>query len=255
MHAEQRRNLILDILKNKKFISVNELSKALNVSKTTIRSDLHFLESQKLIERYHGGAKIIQPHQDLPIEKSFLLRERENSEKKREIAKKAISLINENDTIILDSSSTCFELAKLLKESKKRLTVLTNGLKTADLLRENLNITVVIIGGIIKNNSNAIESLLGAEMLSKFNIDKFFVSAYGVSLENGFSDFNLYEIELKKLMLNISRKNIALIDSTKFNRSSSLSFAKLTDVAAIVTDKNLKKSILKEYNKKVEIIS
>lgn len=81
------------------------------------------------------------------------------------------------------------------------------------------NITTVIIGGILKNTSNAIESTLGAGIIRNLNINKLFISAYSFSLEHGLSDFNLYEVELKKLMIENIQKRYALIDSSKLEKT------------------------------------
>ncbi|WP_042221939.1 DeoR/GlpR family DNA-binding transcription regulator [Oceanobacillus manasiensis] len=254
MFAEKRRKLILELLQEKESISVNELAESLNVSLPTVRADLDFLDKERKLERTHGGAILINAALKGPREQSYDTREKINIEKKKEIANKAYELIGNSECIILDSSTTCFELATLLKETDKELTILTNGFKTANILRENLNLTVVIIGGIIRKNSNAMEGLLGEEVFKKLNVDKVFFSSYGVSVENGFSDFNLYEIELKKKMLNASSKKLALIDSTKFNMSSIASFADLNDVSTIITDKELDSPVLDHYKNYTNIV-
>lgn len=254
MFAEKRRRRILDILKEEESISVNELAHSLNVSLPTVRSDLNLLQKENKLERTHGGAVLVNPSPKTPHEQSYDTREKLNIHQKREIATKAYSLIQDSECIILDSSSTCFELAKLLENSELEITVLTNGFKTADLLRENLNLTVILIGGIIRKKSNAIESLLGEEIFDKINIDKVFFSSYGVSSKNGFSDFNLYEVELKKKMLQVSNQNIALIDSSKFNNSSISSIAKIGDVSTIITDKDIDPFILNKYKKHTNFI-
>jgi len=254
MFAEERRKSIVSILNERESISVNELAKILNVSKTTIRSDLKYLEYKQVINRTHGGATLISSNRNDYKEVSYDLREKTNIESKQEIAKKAYNLIEVNDTIILDSSSTCFELASLLKNSQKEITVLTNGLKTASLLRNNLCITVIVIGGIIRKNSNAIESLLGVEIFNKINIDKVFFSSSGVSPESGFSDFNLYEIELKRKMLQVAKNKYALIDSSKFDLVSSSNFANLNDVTMLITDKKIDSKTFKKYSSHIKIM-
>ncbi|WP_018664296.1 DeoR/GlpR family DNA-binding transcription regulator [Heyndrickxia acidiproducens] len=254
MFVEERRKVILDILKEKKSVSVREMSNVLNVSLPTIRSDLDHLEKEKLLIRTHGGAVLdVHSNQDY-TEQSFETRTKINIEKKQNIASKAIGMIHPKDCIILDSSSTSYGLAKLLRNTKENITVLTNGINIASLLKENLNLTVIIIGGILSGKSNAVQGLLGQEILDKMNVDKVFFSAYGVSIEHGFSDFNLYESELKRRMLNSSFKKIALMDSTKMNKYSSSSFAKLSDVSMIITDNDIDPSILKEYSQYVNIV-
>src|SRR5690625_2519132 len=153
MFAEKRRQIILELLKEKESISVNDLAKSLNVSLPTVRSDLDFLHNESKLERTHGGAVLIKSNPKVPQEQSYDIREKINIEKKKEIAYKAYSFIEDLDCIIIGSSSTCYELAKLLKNSEKEVTVLTNGFKTASILQDNLYLTTVVIGGIIRKNS------------------------------------------------------------------------------------------------------
>src|SRR5699024_9288625 len=153
----------------------------------TIRSDLNYLDQQGLLIRTHGGATIIKKQNHLSIEKDYSFRERKNHEEKKEIAKQAVNYIHDGECIILDASSTCYELAHLLKNTKLRLTILTNGLKTADLLKDNPNVTLILIGGIVKGSSNAIEGLLGTEILNKVHVDCGFFSGHAFDLKEGLS--------------------------------------------------------------------
>ncbi|HFI0083694.1 TPA: hypothetical protein ACGO1A_000016 [Streptococcus suis] len=109
------------------------------------------------------------------------------------------------------------------------------------------NITTVIIGGILKNTSNAIESTLGAGIIRKLNINKLFISAYSFSLEHGLSDFNLYEVELKKLMIENIQKRYALIDSSKLEKNSSVSFATPHQIDYLLTDNGISSDLLAKY--------
>lgn len=105
----------------------------------------------------------------------------------------------------------------------------------------------MLIGGVVKQTSNAIESTLGAEILKKINISKLFISAHSFSIENGLSDFNLYEVELKKLMLAATTVHFALVDSSKLEKTSSISFADWNQITYLVTDNNINPSVLQQY--------
>lgn len=127
-------------------------------------------------------------------------------------------MIEDEDCICLDASSTCYELAKLLFYSDKKITVLTSGLRTANLLKESDRLTVIIIGGIVKAKSNAVEGNLSSSLIQTFNIRYFFTSSYAISINEGLSDFSLNEANLKNELIRSSLKTIALIDHTKFIR-------------------------------------
>ena len=247
MYPEERHRKILDILSHKKNISVKELSQELNVSLVTIRSDLAILANKNLVNRSHGGARIVDSSNIFP-QSSYNFRSKKNYDLKEEIAKKAISFINPNECIVIDASSTAYELSKLINLANFRLTVITNGLMTAELLKDNPNITTILIGGVLKGKSNAIESTLGADILSKMNINTLFTSAQSFNLIDGLSDFNLYEGELKKLMVKQVDQVIALVDSTKLETTSVSTFLKAEEIDVFITDSKIEPDILERYS-------
>src|SRR5699024_6016925 len=130
----------------------------------------------------------------------------------------------------------CYELAKLLFNSDLKLTILTNGLKSAELLKNNPNITLILIGAVVKGSSTAIEGLRGTDILSKINVDSIFVSAHAFNLSDGLSDFNLHEVELKRKMVDVSSNVFALIDSSKIEKNSIATFATDKQITTLFTD-------------------
>ncbi|EUJ28189.1 DeoR/GlpR family DNA-binding transcription regulator [Listeria cornellensis] len=236
MFANQRRSEILHRVQEQKTVSVNELSEKLNVSAATVRADLNSMEKQGLLTRTHGGAMMKEKDD---IDKKYAVREKKHRSEKQRIAAAAFEYIEDDQCIILDASTTCFELAKFIKESTKRLTIVTSGLTTATMLKENPNLTVIIIGGIVRSGSNSIEGLIGHELLKKVNVDILFTSAYALNASDGLTDFSLYEVELKREMVATARKTIALVDNSKIDKSSIATFAKIEDIELLVTDQAL----------------
>lgn len=249
MYTDQRREKILSILQDQESVSVNELTELLQVSRATIRSDLNYLDQNNLLVRTHGGAMRSKEDEILKIDKNYDVRKQKNLAEKSEIAERALTYIESGECIILDASSTCYELAKLIDKSNLKLTILTNGLRTASLLKENFNLTVILIGGVVKGSSNAVEGLLGIEILKKLNIDTLFTSAYAISSSGGLSDFNLYEVELKKKMVEVAARTIALVDSSKFEKKSIATFAQLDQLDMLITDQNISPEVKKTYEK------
>lgn len=253
MFASERRKQIIKLLHENNAISVNEVAKKLNVSKPTIRSDFDYIvENHKNIERTHGGLVLL--NDDFRYTK-YDDRRAINILQKQAIAKEAFSLIENKTTLLLDSSSTCYELAQLLVESDLQVTVITNGLYTGMLLKENPNLTVILIGGILKPRSNTTQDEFDSGVFNYFNIDIYFFSASSVSFNSGFTDYNIYEIKSKRDYITKSRKSVALIDSSKINAPSNSSFAKLEDVSLMITDSNISKDDLLSFKSRIDIRS
>lgn len=137
----------------------------------------------------------------------------------------------------MDASTTVLELAVSLKETEKKLTIINNGLRTAIELKENPNISVIMIGGIARKGSMGLEGLIGIDILNKINIDVMFTSASGFTINEGLTDFNVYEVELKNEMGQHADKVIALLDHTKIGISSISSFASVDQLDTIITDR------------------
>ncbi|MCM3717749.1 DeoR/GlpR family DNA-binding transcription regulator [Fictibacillus phosphorivorans] len=243
--APERRKLIMDKLYQNQRVTVKELSEEIKVSEATLRTDLTKMEEDGLLKRTHGGAILIDI---IDSETNFSSREKRNKDEKCAIAKKAVELVSNGQCIMLDASSTALELARTLKDMPIRLTVVTSGINTALELNEHPDITVILLGGIVKRGSYSLEGSLGINILKQINIDLMFTSANGFSLESGLTDFSVYEVELKKAMVNASHKVIALLDHTKINKNSIASFASIDQIDTIITDFK----ITDDYAKKLE---
>jgi len=249
MFTEERQQKIISIVNEHQSISVNNLTDMLGFSPATIRSDLNELSKKGLLVRTHGGATAIKNQKkEAPSYENFGAREKENHAEKVDIAKKAINLINEDTCIILDASSTAFELAKLINTSSIRLMVITNGIKTANLLKNNTLVTTILIGGALRGNSNAIEGTLGVGILKEVNIDTAFLSAHAFNLKDGMTDFNLYEVELKKKFIEEIDMIFAMIDHTKLNQTSTASFASPSQINTLITNiEKVDSTLINEY--------
>lgn len=247
---DERLESILEIVNKNNSVSVEHLQKTLRVSGATIRGYLRELSREGKIRRTHGGVESVGVTETtseggLPaFESRFLTRKHE----KASIAATCYNLIDDNDCIALDASSTCYYLGQKLVEGKKRLTVVTNGIHLAQLLHFNPMLQVILIGGTIGVQNNT-EGTLGVDVLRKLNLRKCMFSGYGISAQNGVTDFSLAEIELKKYLLAVASTNIILVDSSKFGVVSVGSFSDLTNVDMVVTDQGLPSETAAEYQK------
>ena len=244
--AQERHKMILDKLAQQSSVTIKELASSLNVSEATLRTDLTKLEQQNLLRRTHGGAILVDPNE---LDTSFSTRQMKNKDEKVAIAKAAMKTILNNQCIMLDASSTALELAHQLKDSPYRLTVVTSGLKVAMELNDSPQITVILLGGIVKQGSCSLEGTLGAEILNKIHVDQLFTSANGFSEEAGFTDFSFYEVELKKRMVKAATKTTVLLDHTKIDRNSIAAFAEITDIDTFITDQPVSDKYLELFKK------
>lgn len=247
MLAIERKKFILKYLEEHGNITTNEVCRLLSVSPATARNDLNSLEKEKLILKTHGGASSLEPERPAMIAAyAFAERQQVNRAEKEAIADEAVKLIEDNQCIILDASSTSLTLAKKLSKFN-RLIVVTNGIYTTLELKDMPNITVIFIGGIVTKKSGSVEGLLGKGLLSNINADLAFVSARGFTLEEGLTDFNIYEAELKAEMLKHSKKCIALLDSSKLDTTSTANFCNADKIDMLITDAGADLQVLEKY--------
>lgn len=236
MMADERRSYLIDYLTKHQRATVKELSVRLQVSEATLRTDLNVLEDEGVVRRIHGGA-VLADHQHGPAPAySFTAREKRNPDLKAAIGRKAMEFVQEGQCILIDASTTALELAKCLKRTPIRLTVVTSGVYTALELKENPMIHVILIGGVLQMGSGAIEGTLGTDILDKIKADQLFTSPAGFKPDSGLTDFNVYEVELKRKMVNATDRVIALMDSTKFGVGSIASYADTPRIQTLITD-------------------
>jgi DeoR family transcriptional regulator of aga operon len=241
-----RRIKILELLKINGQVNVNDLSESLGVTGVTIRNDLAKLEKKRVLIRARGGAIKIEQNN---IDEDYPLSDKQKKHlfEKREIGKRAAELIEESNTIIIDSGSTTYELAKNLKKFND-LTVITNALNVATILAEYSNINVIVPGGMLKKNSVSLVGILAEKGFKDYFCDKLFLGVDGFDLDFGISTPNPEEAHLNQIMIEISKEVIVVTDSSKFQRRGFAFIAPVNKINTVVTDKG----ILPENKNKLE---
>lgn len=229
---EERLDRIASLVAERRRVSVAELSSLFNVSAVTIRNDLSELERRGLLMRTHGGALAISQSR---AELSFDVRERLQREEKARIGQAAASMIHDGDAIALDASTTALQVAKRIKD-RRELTVVTNGIRIALEFMDSPHITVVMPGGFLRRDAVSLVGELGEEVLAKFNVQKGFFGAKGVTLEEGLTDVDSYEVQLKRAMARAAKEVIAIVDHTKWGQVGFASFVSIDQVDCIITD-------------------
>jgi DeoR family transcriptional regulator of aga operon len=240
MNTINRRVKILEVLNSEGQVTVSELSKKFNVSEVTIRNDLSHLAGKELLIKTRGGGLKAQR---VGIDQHLNDKAKINSKEKQAIGKKAAELINENDTIIIDSGTTTIEIAKNLSRIKN-LTVITNALNIASQLIQD-EIKVIVLGGILRTASLSLTGPIGENSIKNFYCDKCFLGVDGIDSQSGIYTPNLEEAHLNRMMINASKEVIIVTDSNKFKRKSFAHIAPITKVNMIVTDSKIPEDELK----------
>src|ERR1035438_10429157 len=170
MMAEERRTQILQIVRSAGRVRGNGLARRFNTSAVTIRSDLNELHQRGLVLRSHGGAVLPDT-----ILRESPVHERLNthSDEKRRIGAAAATLINNGETIILDSGTTTLEIARQIKK-KQGLQIITNGVNIAAELLDARDAQVFIVGGTVRGESASISGHFAEGMFEQFSADKLF---------------------------------------------------------------------------------
>ena len=231
-----RHQKILKLLAGKENVSVSELSSLLNVSEVTIRTDLNSLAKQGKVDRLHGGAHLVEER--VRQEYSFQTRKSLNAQIKQKIGELASSYVYSSDSVLFDSSTTVLALAHAIRnrEELKDVTVIPTGIWTAIELMGCNNINVLLPGGYLRHTSGSITGLSTNDFFNGLIIQKAFLGAWGISSENGLTDTNLLEIELKRFIVSRAKEVIILVDGSKFNQTGLSSFAELNQISMIITD-------------------
>jgi DeoR family fructose operon transcriptional repressor len=250
----ERHLRILDMLKQSRTITVKQLCDALEASEATIRRDLATLELEGKLERTHGGA-ILTGHTTLTIEDSYNQKETMFEAQKQAIAAKAFERLNDFDSIVLDAGTTTLELARLIGQSNLHLTVITNSTTVSSVIAQNPHVELIAVGGKVRLNVLAAVGHLAIEFLRRFNVNKAFVAANGVSLDSGLTTPDLDEAEVKRAMLGCANERYVLADHSKFNRVALCQIAPLSMVDVIITDSGIDPSLLEAFdNNDIELI-
>jgi DeoR/GlpR family transcriptional regulator of sugar metabolism len=226
-----RHDEILTIVSHLRSVTVQELTERLRVSEVTIRKDLALLEERGNILRTRGGARLAE---DRALLRTIQIRRGERRAGKERIAAKAKEFVSEDDTMYLDSGSTCALFAGTLVDMNLR--VVTNSLDAMNILANAPGISLLSTGGSYRKEAGSFIGPLAMGTLSGFRFGSCFVGTTGISPSGTFSSQNIVEAELKARALKASRRRIILADSAKFGRDAFAVFARPGEVDILITD-------------------
>lgn len=241
MPFHEREDKILNILLGQDHITVNELSEKLFVSKPTLRRDLIKLEKKGFIIRTHGGVSLIKNSADTKI--PFFLREQEQNSAKSVIAQKALSFIHDGDTIMLDGTTSAYNIVPYLADFKN-LIIITSSAKSSLVLGQ-MGINNICTGGRMITKSFSYVGDEAVNTINNYNADILFFSCRGLSADGKLSDNSIEENLVRKAMIHRTKKKIFLCDSSKIGKIYLNNLCDLSDIDEIICETAVPQTISK----------
>jgi DeoR/GlpR family transcriptional regulator of sugar metabolism len=236
----ERRNKILKLLDKVDQISVSELAARLKVSSVTIRNDLNFLESEGLLRRVHGAA-VMRDADDIDNRMGI------NYEKKLRIAKKVAEIVNEGETVLIESGSVNALLAREL--IRKDVTIITTNIYIGRQFRKEEFTRIIILGGLYQHESESLVGKITKTCIDQVNYDKAFIGIDGYTSKNGFTIRDLLRAEISTYIIKNSADVFIISDSSKFGKAELTNICYLSDIHHIATDNEIDKLFINEFRK------
>ena len=251
--TSERREQIIQRLRQQGSVQVNDLSAGYGVSTVTIRNDLAFLEKQGIAVRAYGGALICEgngaAHEPSVEDKSAL-----NTGVKRSIAQAAVELIKPGHRIILDSGTTTYEIARMLRQHAEVI-VMTNGMNVANALLEADGVELLMTGGHLRRQSQAFYGDQAEQSLQNYHFDMLFLGVDAIDTDRGVSTHNEDEARLNRSMCEVAERIIVVTDASKFNRSSLHKIIDTPRIDMIITDEGIPAESLQELQRsRIEVV-
>jgi DeoR/GlpR family transcriptional regulator of sugar metabolism len=227
-----RQIQILQLVERNQRISVGDICTTFNVSTATARRDLDALASEGKVQRVHGGA--ISSNQTQP-EQPILQRQREQADEKIRIGQVAAALVQDGETVFLGSGTTVLEVARSLR-GRRNFTVITNSLPVINTLAGIEGITVICLGGMVRDSELSFIGHIAEQTLAEVRADKVFIGTRAISLEYGLTHEYLPETMTDRAILKAGKEIVVLADHTKFGHAATVLLAPLERIHTIVTD-------------------
>jgi DeoR family transcriptional regulator, fructose operon transcriptional repressor len=227
----ERHQHILEYAIKNGVARTKELALEFGVHEMTVRRDMEFLEQQGMLKRVHGGARIVKEASE---EVAYSLRAAQRTLEKQRIARAALELIQDGDTIAIDSSTTGLALVRML--AARHIHALITGLDAANILASN-GVPFTLMGGLYHSPARSFVGSVFSAGLKRFHPDKVFFSSKGFTPQHGFTDAHLPEVEAKELLIEASAQKIALLDGSKFGSRAANQIIAMEAVDMIITEK------------------
>lgn len=238
----ERQTQILDILGDKKKITVLELAELLNVSDVTVRKDLSVLEEKGLLKREHGFAAL--PESD-DVSTRLLF----NYETKRRIAHRAMTTIRDGETVMIESGSCCALLAEEIVTNRRDVTIITNSVYIATFTKDKIGARIILLGGEFQRESQVMIGPLVKSSAANFFVEKFFMGTDGFN-ERGAMSGDLMRAQAVRDMAQNTRRTIILTESKKFSQVGVVPLLTYKEINEIYTDEEISNEMSKSLSEK-----
>lgn len=238
--AVERRNSITKLVATNSRASVMGLADLFEVSPETIRRDLSALESQRVLQRVHGGA-IRLSAEEVPIQDRIPLRR----EEKERIARAAVTELPRSGAILIEGGDTLVHLAAALPRGRK-LIVVTNACYIAEMLADTPAFTVLMVGGRVRRTTHACVDNWALESLRGLNVDVGFFGTNGISTSRGLTTPDPAEAAAKREMLFAAQRRVLLADHTKVGAVSLCKYGEVSDIDVLISDVGLSQELAEE---------
>ncbi len=248
----ERRRRICELLQKRGGVTVLALARRFATSTVTIRADLSTLERAGVLVRSHGGALLRREDDDQPLAVKKTLH---HAEKVR-IAKRAVALIQDGETVIIDSGTTTAELAEQIRDSSlQSINVITNALNVAMILANAPMVRLIMPGGILRRESNSLSGHIGEAALAELRADRVFLGADAIDPAIGVMTPHLPEAQLNLKMIEIARQVIAVADASKLQRHNISLIAQVEQIDILITDSSAPAEAVEELRRRgVEVL-
>jgi DeoR family transcriptional regulator, ulaG and ulaABCDEF operon transcriptional repressor len=234
MHERERHRIILSLVQERPVATIQDLMELTEASEATIRRDIAALHVQGRLRRVRGGAEALHPQQISPLAaKPFRVSEGENTAKKRAIAREAVALCHDGDAIIINGGTTTFQMVHYL--STRRMQVFTNSFAIAEHLIKHSKNQVMLPGGSVYRDQSIILSPFDNDVTRNFYARRMFMGAQGIGTL-GVMEQDALIIQAEQKLINQADELVLMVDSTKFQRRSSLILCPLNRVSTLITD-------------------
>jgi DeoR/GlpR family transcriptional regulator of sugar metabolism len=255
MNGVERQNKIVELVLQHGQVEIALICDEFGVSEMTARRDLNDLDRKGLLRRVHGGAIA---NLGRSYEPSFLTRAVKNQEAKIAIGHKAAELVYDGDSIALDVGTTTLEIVPGLK-GKRNLTIVTSCLqiatKVVDQISLEIDARLILTGGIVRPRELSMVGPIPEQVYQDLHVDKAFIGIGGITLEDGLTEFNIEDTQIKRMMIRSAREKIVVVDGAKFGVTSFASVAPLSAIDKVVTDQSAPSQMIEEMRKRgVEVI-
>ena len=231
----ERKATMLHILQRADSIPIEKLAQQMEVSSSTLRRELRDLVNKDLVTVSVGKVSLVTASSE---ERPFALRTLLNSEEKVRIARMALELVHNGDTIFIAGGTTTLEFARLLP-GKRRVTVITNSLRVVDLVVDQPGIDLIVLGGAIRTGEQTMHGLLTDLGVAQFRADKLFYGVEAISLQHGLTHSQIVEVGTDRAFASAATQTIILADHTKFGKVAPALVMPLDKIHVIVTDREL----------------